>query len=178
MPALKKQLIQSLTLIFFSTLLLALQPAMAETDLADQKRLLNARVMSRQQNIDHAAHLAPTDKSLEFHGVFYGYLPCNDCDGIKATLSLKQNNNYLLVTQPARDSTREYYEKGKYSWNDENHTVVLTPRQESTTRQYRIENEGTLIQLNSDGTWMPGEVAERYTLRRSDMVKSREVHIH
>lgn len=178
MPALKKQLIQNLTLIFFSNLLLALHPAMAETDLADQKKLLNARVMSRQQNTDHAAHLTPVDKSLEFHGVFYGYLPCDDCDGIKATLSLKQNNNYLLVTQPARESSKEFYEKGKYSWDDKNQTVVLTPRQESTTRQYYIEDEGTLIQLNSDGKRMTGWSADRYTLRRSDMAKSREVHIH
>ncbi|MDP3589954.1 MAG: copper resistance protein NlpE [Methylobacter sp.] len=177
MPALKKQLIQNLTLIFFSTLFLASHPAMAETDLADQKKLLNARVMNRQQTTDHAAHLTPVDKSLEFHGVFYGYLPCDDCDGIKATLSLKQNNNYLLVTQPAKDSSREFYEKGKYSWDDKTQIVVLTPRQESTTRQYYIENEGTLIQLNSDGARVKGDL-DRYTLRRSDMTKSREVHIH
>jgi hypothetical protein len=177
MQTFKKQLIQNLTLIFFSTLLLALHPAMAETDLEAQERFARARAQSHQKETDHVAHVNPIDKSLDFHGVFYGYLPCNDCDGIKATLSLKQNNNYLLVTQPARESSKEFYEKGKYSWNDENHTVVLTPRKESTTRQYYIENEGTLIQLNSDGSRMTGD-ADRYTLRRSDTVKSREVHIH
>jgi len=177
MPALKKQLIPNLTLTFFSTLFLASHPAMAETDLADQKKLLNARVMNRQQNSDHATHLTPVDKSLEFHGVFYGYLPCNDCDGIKATLSLKQNNNYLLVTQPARESSKEFYEKGKYSWDDKNQIVVLTPRQESTIRKYYIEDEGTLVQLNSEGMRIKGD-SDRYTLRRSDMTKSREVHIH
>jgi hypothetical protein len=175
MQALKKQLKQNLTLFCFGTLLLALHPAMAATDQADQEKLLRARV---NRQTDHSAHLTPVDKSLEFHGVFYGYLPCNDCNGIKATLSLKQNSNYLLVTQPARESSREYYEKGKYSWNDENQTVVLTPNKEPTPRQYHIENEGTLIQLNSDGARMPSELADRYTLRRSDMVKSREVHIH
>ncbi len=178
MQTLKKQLKQNLTLIFIGTLLLALHPAMAATDQADQEKLLRARVKSHQQDTDHAAHLTPVDKSLEFHGVFYGYLPCNDCDGIKATLSLKQNNNYLLVTQPAKDSSREFYEKGKYSWNDETHTVVLTPRNEPTPRQYHIEDEGTLIQLNSDGARMAAGLADRYTLRRSDTVKSREVHIH
>jgi hypothetical protein len=177
MQTLKKQLIQSLTLIFFSTLLSALHPAMAATDQAEQEKLLRARVLSNRQKSDHAAHLTPVDKSLEFHGVFYGYLPCNDCDGIKATLSLKQNNNYLLVTQPARESSKEFYEKGKYSWDDESHIVVLTPRQQSIIRQYRIEDEGTLIQLNSDGSRMTGK-SDRYILRRSDTAKSREVHIH
>jgi uncharacterized lipoprotein NlpE involved in copper resistance len=177
MQTLKKQLKQNLTLIFFSTLLSAYHPAMAKTDLEAQEGFARALAKSHQKETDHAAHVNPIDKNLDFHGVFYGYLPCNDCNGIKTTLSLKQNNNYLLVTQPARESSREFYEKGKYSWNDENHTVVLTPRKESTTRQYHIEDEGTLIQLNSDGSKMAGET-DRYTLRRSDTVKSREVHIH
>ncbi|MDP1663831.1 MAG: copper resistance protein NlpE [Methylobacter sp.] len=177
MQTLKKQLKQNLTLIFFSILLLALHPAIAETDQAAQEKLLRARVMSNRQKTDHAAHLTPVDKALEFHGVFYGYLPCNDCNGIKATLSLKQNNNYLLVTQPAKESSKEFYEKGKYGWNDEKHIVILTPRNEPTTRQYYIEDEGTLIQLNSDGSRIAGD-ADSYTLRRSDTVKSREVHIH
>lgn len=178
MQTLKKQLKQNLTLIFFGTLLSAYHPAIAKTDLEAQEKYLKARVNSHQQETDHSAHVAPIDKSLDFHGVFYGYLPCNDCNGIKTTLSLKQNNNYLLVTQPARESSREFYEKGKYSWDEEKRTVVLTPRNEPSARQYHIENEGTLIQLNSDGARMPSELAERYTLRRSDTVKSREVHIH
>lgn len=178
MQTLKIQLPQKLILIIFGSLLFTYHPAMAKTDLEAQQSFLRARVNSNQQGMDHSVHAAPIDKSLDFHGVFYGYLPCNDCNGIKATLSLKQNNNYLLVTQPARESSREYYEKGKYSWNDQTQTVVLTPNKEAATRQYRIENEGTLIQLNSDGARMPSELTERYTLRRSDMVKSREVHIH
>ena len=177
MPALKKRLNQNLTLLLFSTALFAMHPALAETDLASQQQLLKARVQSHQQDMDHAAHLTPVDKNQEFHGVFYGFLPCNDCNGIKTTLSLKQNNNYLLVTQQARESSREFYEKGKYSWNDDKRTVALTPSKDAPTRQYHIENDGELIQLNSDGERFAGD-SSRYTLRRSDTVKSREVHIH
>ncbi|MFI3119923.1 MAG: copper resistance protein NlpE [Methylococcaceae bacterium] len=179
MQALKKQLKQNLALIFFGTLLSAYHPAMAKTDLEAQQSYLKARVMSHQQETDHSAHVAPIDKSQDFHGVFYGFIPCNDCNGIKTTLSLKQNNNYLLVTQPAREASREFYEKGKYTWDDEKQAVVLTPhKEEAAPRQYYIENEGTLIQLNSDGGRMPRELTDSYTLRRSDTVKSREVHIH
>jgi hypothetical protein len=92
---------------------------------------------------------------------------------------LKDNNNYLLVTQPAKESSREFYEKGKYTWDDDNKLVLLTPKNhESTTRQYRIKDEGTLIQLNDDGQQFTGEKANNYILRRSDTVQSREVHIH
>jgi len=176
MQALKKHTHKSLTLIFFGVLLSA-NAAIAATDLTAQENYAKALAKNHQQETDHAAH-ANHDKSLDFHGIFYGYVPCNDCAGIKTTLSLKQNNNYLLVTQPARDSSREFYEKGKYSWNDENHTLILTPRKESSTRHYLIKDEGTIVQLNSDGTQMPKELEDSYTLRRSDTVKGREVHIH
>lgn len=167
---------QHLSLILFSILLPA-NFAMAATDLTAQENYARALAKNHQQDTDHSAH-ANHDKSLDFHGIFYGFLPCNDCNGIKTTLSLKQNNNYLLVTQPARESSREFYEKGKYSWNEENHTLVLTPRKGSESRYYLIKEEGIIVQMNSDGTPMSEELEDSYTLRRSDTVKSREVHIH
>ncbi|MGZ8947696.1 MAG: copper resistance protein NlpE, partial [Methylococcaceae bacterium] len=77
---LKKQLKQNLSLALFGTLLLALHPVNAETDFASQERLLKARVKSYEEKTDHSAHLKPVEKHLEFHGVFYGFLPCEDCN--------------------------------------------------------------------------------------------------
>ena len=176
MQALPKHTLANVALIFFSAV--AYNTALAESDMQIQERVLKAREMTHQQHTGHAAQANPVDKGKEFHGVFYGFLPCDDCNGIKNTLSLKQNNNYLLVIQPARESSREFYEKGKYSWNDETQTVVLTSRKDGSIRQYYIENDGTLVQLNSDGKRAKGDGADRYVLRRSDTVKSREVHIH
>lgn len=177
MRSLKKPIKHHLALFVFSSLLSAI-PALAATDLEAQESFARARAKNHQKQTDHAAHENPTDKSLEFHGIFYGFLPCKDCTGIKATLSLKQNNNYLLVTQPAKESSKEFYEKGKYSWNNDTQTVVLTPRKGGTlTRYYHIEDEGTLIQLNDDGTRMADD-SDRYIMQSSDTVKSREIHIH
>lgn len=142
-----------------------------------QEKVLKTRESTSQQHMDHAAHEKSSGQSEDFHGVFYGFLPCDDCDGLKMTLSLKQNNNYLLVSQFAKASSREFYEKGKYTWDDKTRLVVLTPRKDAAIRQFRIEDEGTLVQLNSKGAPMAGN-QESYTLRRSDTVKSRQVHIH
>ena len=177
MQVLKKHRNKNLMLLFFSVLLSA-NSVWAASDMEMRESYLRARAMTREQE-DHSAHANHVDKSQEFHGVFYGYLPCNDCNGIKTTLSLKQNNNYLLVTQPARDSSREFYEKGKYTWNEEEHILVLTPRkEEETTKQFLIKDESTIIQLNNDGTQIPKELEDEYSLRRSDTVKGRQVHIH
>lgn len=173
MRALKQQLNYRLALLFFA--MLSALPGMAATDIEAQEGFAKARSKSQQEGMDHSAH---ADTSQVFHGIFYGYLPCNDCDGVKTTLSLKQNNSYLLVTQPARASSREYYERGKYEWNDESRTVVLTPTKGGTNkRNYYIEDEGTIIQLNENGSRIT-EDADRYILRSSDTYKSREVHIH
>lgn len=171
-----KKLQQNLAFLVFSSLVSAFNPAIAASDREMQEEALKALEMIRQPHAAHADHVSIVDKDKEFHGVFYGFLPCKDCDGIKATLSLKQNNIYLLVTQPAKESSKEFYEKGKYTWNDDTRTIVLTSRDKST-RQYHIEGEGTLVQFNEDGTPMAGD-QDSYTLRRSDTVKSRQVHIH
>ncbi len=177
MQSLKKQLRHDLVLIFFAMLFPAFHPALAESDKQIQERVLKAREMLQQGN-NHSNHLNDL-AGPDFRGVYYGYFPCNepDCSGIKITLSLKRNNNYLLVTQPAKTSSREFYEKGKFTWNDDKRTVVLTPKDKSNTGQYRIVDDGTLIQLNPDGSALDGD-QDDYTLRRADTVKSREVHIH
>lgn len=174
MQVVKKSFKRKLPLILLSILALTSTTVLAATDLTAQENYLRARVINHQ----HDAHVTPVEKSKEFHGVFYGFLPCNDCNGIKVTLSLKQNNHYLLVTQPARESSREFFEKGKYDWNDETNTVTLTPRDGEVEKRYLIKDEGTIALLNDDGKPFTGEKAEKYTLRRSDTVKSREVHIH
>jgi NlpE N-terminal domain len=177
MQILKRNLKKSLAFIFISALIPA-QITLAATDLSAQENYLKARVKSLEQNNDHANHLEPVEKSKDFHGVFYGFLPCENCNGIKATLSLKQNNLYLLVTQPAKESSKELYEKGKYTWDEEKQIVTLSPRNDAAIKKYSIKDEGTLIQLKSDGSPMKADAADKYTLRRSDTANTREVHIH
>ena len=173
----KRNLKKILAFIFISALIPA-QITLAATDLSAQENYLKARVKSLEQNNDHANHLEPVEKSKDFHGVFYGFLPCENCNGIKATLSLKQNNLYLLVTQPAKESSKELYEKGKYTWDEEKQIVTLSPRNDAPIKKYSIKDEGTLIQLKSDGSPMKADESDKYTLRRSDTTKTREVHIH
>ncbi len=127
---------------------------------------------------DHSKHdMKPADESQKFRGVFYGYLPCDDCAGVKMTLSLKNKQNYLLVTQYARASNKEYYNKGKYVWDEENKIVTLTARKDGEIQKYRIKSEGELILLKPDGQKLKGKQSQ-YSLLRTDKNKSREVHIH
>lgn len=179
MQTLTKTIKTNATLIFLGVLLSGANCAWAESDKQLQEKTLKAREMMNNPGMDHSEHMNAADNTGGFRGVFYGYLPCKEegCDGFKMTLSLKQKSNYLLVTQYAKASSREYYDKGKYEWDDKANTLTLTSNKDGSKRLFSIKDEGTLIHLNSDGTPMAGD-QDDYALERSDKAKSREVHIH
>lgn len=166
-------------ILLFSTWSALLSNASAESDMKLQEKALMAREKSHMKKMDHSAHPNMEDQTGGFHGVFYGYLPCKlkGCDGLKMTLSLKNRNNYLLVTQYAKQSSREYYDKGKYNWDKNSRQLTLTSKKDKSVRLFAIRDESALVQLTGDGLPMPGD-QDDYTLLRSDKAKSRAVHIH
>ncbi|BCG65414.1 MAG: copper homeostasis protein (lipoprotein) [Methyloprofundus sp.] len=116
-----------------------------------------------------------TEKTQQFRGVFYGVLPCEQCPGTAATLSLKTRNNYLLVTQKAQESSREFYEKGKYVWDDESGIVTLTLRKDSSIRKLRIKNDKILIMLSYGGADMKNN-PKKFTLAKREQQESSGRH--
>jgi len=177
MKALIIPLKQRLTLILLSSLSIVFNPAMAESDIQIKKGVQNIKEKS-QKHGDHSKDTKLDDKSKQqFHGVFYGYLPCEDCDGTQTTLSLKNKSNYLLVTEPAKASAREYFDKGKYIWDDETNTVTLTSRKASKIRKYHIEDENTLFMLDAKGAPIKGK-KNKYSLRKREMKKSNRAMHH
>lgn len=113
--------------------------------------------------------------SLDWPGIYYGFTPCADCNGVKTTLALNKNNSYILITQYVGKSEREFVEKGKFTWGDKSNTIVLTPRNSSTTKHYFV-GENRLIQLDNTGNRISGKLADRYILRRTDIAKSSPSH--
>ncbi|MGR8931829.1 MAG: copper resistance protein NlpE N-terminal domain-containing protein [Gammaproteobacteria bacterium] len=175
-----KKIKRNVTLLVLGALLSTFNLAWAKSDMELQEEALKAREATRHEGMDHSMHAKSEDRTGGFRGVFYGYLPCLEegCDGIKQTLSLKPRNNYLLVTQYTKEfSMREYYEKGKYDWDEASRILTLTSKKDAAKRLYTIQDEGALVTLDKDGKPMSGD-QEAYTLRRSDKTKTREVHIH
>jgi copper homeostasis protein (lipoprotein) len=134
-------------LLLFIALLLGYSPVFAET--AD----------------GHNAH-----NSLDWSGLYLGFTPCADCKGIKTTLALNKNHTYLLLTQFVGKSEREIVEKGKFAWDSETNTIVLTPRKGDNTRQYLV-SENSLIELDNHGHRIIGDAADRYVLRRTEVTQ-------
>jgi copper homeostasis protein (lipoprotein) len=113
--------------------------------------------------------------SMDWPGIYNGFLPCADCIGLKTSLALNKNNSYVLITQYVGKSPRDFVEKGKFSWSDKSNTIVLTSRDGSTTHQYLV-GENVLIQLDNNGNRITGKQADNYILRRTDVTSEPQSH--
>lgn len=158
-------------LVLLSTVIF--NPVMAESEgdaLTTNKQELSSK---------HKGHSKHTEENQVFHGVFYGFLPCKDCEGTKTTLSLKNRNNYLLVTQPSKKSAREFFDKGKYTWDDEAKLITLTSRKKGEVRKYQINDDKTITQLSSAGESL--KVFNKntsYILHKNEGVKRKKGGMH
>ena len=147
---------QTLTFCLFITIFSIYSPVFAETG-----------------STDHDAH--HVENSMDWPGVYRGFIPCDDCNGIKTSLALNQNNTYILITQYVGKSEREIVEKGKFAPGNTPNTLVLTPRNSTVTRQYLV-GENMFIQLDDNGNRITGKLADRYILRRTDLKQSTPAH--
>lgn len=125
---------------------------------------------SDQATESHHAH-----GSQDWPGIYNGLLPCDDCYGIKTSLALNKNGSYILISKYAGKSEREFVEKGKFVAGDKSNTIILTPRNSSTSRQYLV-GDNMLIQLGDNGERISGKLADRYILRRMDMTSEPQSH--
>lgn len=118
-------------------------------------------------------------KQQDWPGIYNGFTPCADCFGIKTTLALNKNNTYILLTQFAGKSEREYVEKGSYTLNSDDKLIELTPRKGGKDNQKYLIGDNTLTQLDANGKRFTGKDAERYTLRRTDVTdQGSQSHAH
>jgi copper homeostasis protein (lipoprotein) len=122
---------------------------------------------------DKDAHHAQED--IDWPGIYLGFTPCGDCAGVKTTLALNKNHNYVLMTQFIGKSDREFVEKGKYTWDNSSKIITLTPRKNATIHQY-VVSENKLTQLDTDGKPFTGEQAKRYVLHRKDVANAPQEH--
>ena len=117
-----------------------------------------------------------TQKALNLSGLYLGFFPCDDCHGIKTTLALNKNNTCVFITQFVGKSEREFVEKGKFAMGENGNTIVLTPKKGSTTTQQYLIDDDMLIKLDENGERITSDGADRYILRRKDVISSEKKH--
>jgi uncharacterized lipoprotein NlpE involved in copper resistance len=138
---------QTLVLSLFVSLFSVAFPAAAET--------------ATDAHPDHSQQ-----STQEWPGVYNGFTPCEDCNGIKTSLALNGNGTYILMTQYVGKSPRDFVEKGKFVWHDDTKTIAMTSRDGKNTHQYALDGNH-LMQLDSSGK----RISDKHALRRNDLSK-------
>jgi copper homeostasis protein (lipoprotein) len=120
----------------------------------------------------------PSAKALNLSGLYLGYYPCDDCKGIRTTLALNSNNTYVYISLYTGKSEREIIEKGRFSIGENGDTLVLTPKKGSTTTQQYLIDDDMLVKLDEDGSRITKDGADRFILKRKDVVKTKDGSNH
>ncbi|MFA0960423.1 META domain-containing protein [Roseivirga sp. BDSF3-8] len=105
--------------------------------------------------------------SLDWSGTYRGTLPCNDCEGIQTTITLKQGGVFEKSYRHKEVDELFTYESGSFRWNDSGGQITL-----SSGEQYKV-GENLLIPLGSNGNpLMDDETQKSYLTKVSTDIKN------
>lgn len=98
-------------------------------------------------------------------GTYEGTLPCADCDGIKTTLTIKDEQTYDLRSEYLNKKDGLFEESGVYNLVDDGKIIELVTPSAGTKTYYKIL-ENAVVLSDSLGTVNEGELAEMYILKK------------
>jgi heat shock protein HslJ len=103
-----------------------------------------------------------SQNALDWAGIYQGVLPCVDCPGIKARLTLVNDGSYTLDSQQLKQDAQVLSVSGRFTWQPDGNTILLDSA--GAGQQFAV-GEGRLILLNPDGT-KPGSDAVDRSLQK------------
>jgi copper homeostasis protein (lipoprotein) len=102
--------------------------------------------------------------SLDWWGTYWGVLPCADCEGIRTTLILQDDHNYVLKSFYIGRSEQEDIQQGTFTWNDAGSAISLAENGGDAVQL--LVGENRLFILDQEGNRITGDLADFYTLNR------------
>lgn len=103
--------------------------------------------------------------SLDWPGVYEGTTPCADCEGIKTTLQLNDDETYVMSQTYLKSGNDDvtFEESGKFKWNDAGSQIII--ESEKLRIRFQVgENEVTMLDMR--GNVVSGELANFYVLKK------------
>lgn len=101
--------------------------------------------------------------SVDWAGTYQGTLPCADCPGIQTTLTLQEDNGYVLQTAYLERGDSVYTESGEFTWDENGGKITL----DADSRKFQV-GENRLFALDMEGNRITGNLADHYVLQKAD----------
>ncbi len=125
--------------------------------------LLAACMQPPGQSPPDAAHTSKN--SLDWHGTYLGTTPCADCEGIRTTVTLHQDDTFTRERIYLGKAGVPVQDAGDFSWDSAGRAITLAPGSESS-QQYQVA-ENRLFHLDRSGQRISGDLEDRYVLEKT-----------
>ncbi len=99
--------------------------------------------------------------SVDWAGTYQGTLPCADCPGIRYTITLNEDDSYLVETRYLEKSDSVFTESGSFKWDKNGGKITLADRGE----KFQV-GENQLFHLDMEGNRITGNLAKYYVLTK------------
>jgi heat shock protein HslJ len=103
--------------------------------------------------------------ALDWPGSYIGTLPCADCEGIRTTITLRDDGTFDRERLYLGKSRTPLSDSGQFAWNEAGGVVTLAAA-DGTPQMYQV-GENQLFHLDRGGNRITGDLAARYVLRQS-----------
>ncbi len=103
--------------------------------------------------------------ALDWDGVYYGVLPCADCEGIETELTLNKDLTYTLITNYlGKEEALGYELQGSFTWEGNNIKLDGIKKEEGSAL-YKVE-ENRVRHLDLEGNVITGDLEHLYILKK------------
>jgi copper homeostasis protein (lipoprotein) len=103
--------------------------------------------------------------ALDWPGTYSGTVPCADCEGIRTSVTLRDDGSFERERLYLGKSAAPMRDSGRFSWNEAGSIITLVSA-DGGTQQYQV-GENQLFHLDQAGNRIAGDLAGQYVLRQA-----------
>ena len=92
----------------------------------------------QSKNTTEKADMHTSEIALDWQGVYYGVLPCADCEGIEVELRINEDGEYTMKSQYFGKEDGLFITEGTFTWENGSN-IQLEDAQDNSTKLYKVE---------------------------------------
>lgn len=117
------------------------------------------------ETVSTKAEIKNARETVDWAGVYEGKTPCKDCDAIKTTVKLNNDNTFSIqqVHEGKEGGSSEFQENGQFSWEEDGSRIVL--KTNDLTIKFQV-GEDDLTLLDMSGNILSKKLGNFYILRK------------
>ncbi|APS38742.1 copper resistance protein NlpE [Salegentibacter sp. T436] len=124
---------------------------------------LETTEISKKSEVTPSNDVFSARDSLDWAGIYEGFLPCEDCEGIETSIEIEKNRDYTLSQEfKGRAGDNSLQETGKFEWDKQGNTISLGERQ----KLYFKVSQNYLLQVFKYESKVMGDSAIKYRLTK------------